>query len=217
MENEEKILTEILEEAEGAVPSENAREEQVSDNTAEKESSPEDDTKAILTTILTKIEEIQDTFIRKIERDTHKEQVFDNMHKQLVGFQNEVYEKPVNSLALDLIQIIDYIKKDYAFYSDGEITEERYKKLLKCILSIAQELEDALYRHEIEPYNIPGDMVDAKRQKIISVVETDDQGLMGKIAERLAAGYEKNGKVLRPERIKAYKYSAPNPETTENK
>ena len=217
MENEEKISTETLEETECVVPSESAQEEQVLDNTTEKESSTEDDTKAVLTTILTKIEEIQDSFTRKIERDTHKEQMFDNMHKQLVGFQNEVYEKPVNNLALDLIQIIDYIKKDYAFYSDGEITEERYTKLLKCVLSIAQELEDALYRHEIEPYNVPGDMVDAKRQKIISVVETDDQGLIGKIAERLADGYEKNGKVLRPERIKAYKYSAPNPETTENK
>lgn len=216
MENEEKVLTDAVKDTEGDVCPESVQKEQVPNAVTDENKDYADISNPILTAILTKIEELQDAFARKIERDTHKERMFDNMHKELIGFQNEVYEKPVSSLALDLIQIIDYIKKDYVFYSDGEITEERYKKLLKCVLSIAQELEDALYRHEIEPYNVPGDMVDTKRQKIISVVDTDDQDLMGKIAERLADGYEKNGKVLRPERIKAYKYSAPKTETTEN-
>lgn len=161
----------------------------------------------LLADILLKLDELKGTFERKIERDAHKDQLFDKMHHELVGFQNEVYEKPVNSLALDLIQIIDYMKKDCERYAEGECTAERYQKLLKCLSDIVQELEDALYRHEIEPYQVAGDAVDAKRQKIISVVETDDANLGGTIAQRLAVGYEKNGKVLRPERIKAYKYT----------
>ena len=201
MENKEKILIEHSNETENdTVPEENDF----------------SDTNAILAAILSGVEGIRDLFERKIDRDEHKNKMFDNMHNELVGFRNGVYEKPVNNLALDVIQIIDHIKKDSAFYSDGEITEERYKKLLKCVCGIAQELEDALYRHEIEPYNVSGDAVDTKHQKIISVVETLDPELTGKIAERLADGYEKNGKVLRPERIKAYKYVSLDTKKSEN-
>lgn len=172
------------------------------------EAVPDNESSKLLTDILLKLDELKSTFERKIERDTHKDQLFDNMHRELIGFQNNMYEKPVNSLALDLIQIIDYMKKDCARYAEGECTAERYQKLLKCLSDIVQELEDALYRHEIEPYQVAGDAVDTKRQKIISVVEIDDANLGGTIAQRLAVGYEKNGKVLRPERIKAYKYTA---------
>lgn len=215
MENEENVLIDPLQETGHTILPETGQEEQQPNNSPEENMDSTNETPNLFT-VLSKLEELQDAFTRKIERDAHKNQMFDNMHKELVEFQNGVYEKPVNNLALDLIQIIDYIKKDYSLYSDGEVTEERYKKLLKCILSISQELEDALYRHEIEPYTVSGDLVDAKRQKIIGVVETDDPSLVGKIAERLADGYEKNGRVLRPERIKAYKYSAPQPKTTEN-
>lgn len=162
--------------------------------------------------VLSKIEDLRELFVRKIEEDEHKDQLFDNMHRELTRFQNDAYEKPIISMALDIIQIIDSIRKDHAFYSNGEITEERYQKLLKCVLSIAQELEDALYRHEIEAYTVADDAVDTKKQKILSVIETDNPELTGMVAERLASGYERNGKVIRPERIKAYKVVVKNTE-----
>lgn len=66
-------------------------------------------------------------------------------------------------------------------------------------------MEDILYRQNIESYQVDGEEVDVKRQKIIRIVETDDRSRDNLIAERVAEGYEKEGKVIRPERIKIYK------------
>ena len=45
-----------------------------------------------------------------------------------------------------------------------------------------------------------------RKQKIIQVVETEEQSKDNLIAARMADGYEKDGKVIRPERIKIFKY-----------
>lgn len=58
--------------------------------------------------------------------------------------------------------------------------------------------------------------VQLRRQKIIQTVPTDDQSKDNLVAVRVADGYEKAGKVLRPERIKIFKYSSTTTDTTEN-
>ena len=50
----------------------------------------------------------------------------------------------------------------------------------------------------------------------IQTVPTDDKSKDNLIAVRAADGYEKGDKVLRPERIKIFKYEAPATKPTEN-
>ncbi len=156
--------------------------------------------------IVKKIEELKLCFEEKIMEDEHKNDLFDKMHKELTDCRNEVYEKIANVMALDIIQLTDAVKSDCNFYGEKEASEENYKKLLNSIKGIAQELEDILYRQNIEPYSVAGDEVDAKKQKIIQTIPTDKQELDNKIAQRTVCGYEKNEKILRQERIKIYKY-----------
>lgn len=101
-------------------------------------------------------------------------------------------------------------------YDKKEPTEENYKKLLRIVKGIAEDLEDILYRQNIESYRVPGHEVDTRRQKIIQTVPTDDKSKDNLIAVRAADGYEKGDKVLRPERIKIFKYEAPATKPTEN-
>ena len=159
---------------------------------------------------------LQQTFDDKIAEDTHKNGLFDNMHRELVRYQNGALDKIVDTIALDIIQLVDTTKGHVRVYNKKEPTEENYKKLLRIVKGIAEDLEDILYRQNIESYRVPGHEVDTRRQKIIQTVPTDDKSKDNLIAVRAADGYEKGDKVLSPERIKIFKYEAPATKPTEN-
>ena len=50
---------------------------------------------------------LQQTFDDKIAEDTHKNGLFDNMHRELVRYQNGALDKIVDTIALDIIQLVD--------------------------------------------------------------------------------------------------------------
>lgn len=158
---------------------------------------------------------LQQSFDDKIAEDAHKNGLFDNMHRELVRYQNGALDKIVDTIALDIIQLVDTTKGHVRVYEKKEPTEENYKKLLRIVKGIAEDLEDILYRQNIESYRVPGHEVDVRRQKIIQTISTDDKSKDNLIAVRAADGYEKGDKVLRPERIKIFKYEAPSTESVE--
>lgn len=156
--------------------------------------------------ILERLDRLQEAFDDKIAEDEHKNKLFDNMHKELTKYQNGLLDKLVDSIAMDIIQLLDATGRNRDIYSEKEPSEENYAKLLRCVKGVAEDLEDILYRQDIEPYSVPGDEVDVRRQKIIQIINTDDEALDNKVAERTAVGYTKGDKIMRPERIKIYKY-----------
>ena len=159
---------------------------------------------------------LQQTFDDKIAEDAHKNGLFDNMHRELTRYQNGAMDKIVDTMALDIIQLVDTTKGHIRVYEKKEPTEDNYKRLLRIVKGIAEDLQDILYRQNIESYRVDGHEVDVRRQKIIQTVPTDDQSKDNLVAVRVADGYEKAGKVLRPERIKIFKYSSTTTDTTEN-
>ena len=159
---------------------------------------------------------LQQTFDDKIAEDTHKNGLFDNMHRELIRYQNGALDKIVDTIALDIIQLVDTTKGHVRVYEKKEPTEENYKKLLRIVKGIAEDLEDILYRQNIESYRVPGHEVDTRRQKIIQTMPTDDKSKDNLVAVRAADGYEKGDKVLRPERIKIFKYEASSETPSEN-
>lgn len=165
-----------------------------------------------LSGICTRLEALQECFNDKIAVDAHKNALFDNMHRELIKYQNGIMDKLLETMALDIIQLIDAIKGNIRVYEKKEPNGDNYIRLLKIVKGIAQDLEDILYRQSIEPYRVAGHEVDVKRQKIIQTMDTDDERKHNLVAVRVADGYEKEGKVIRPERIKIYKYSPENKE-----
>ncbi|MCD8215701.1 MAG: nucleotide exchange factor GrpE [Clostridiales bacterium] len=156
--------------------------------------------------ILEAIAKLQQCFDDKIEQDEYKNTLFDNMHRELVRYQNGIMDKIVETLALDIIQLVDSTKGHISIYEKKEPTEDNYKRLLKIVNGIAEDMQDILYRQNIEAYSIPGNDVDTRRQKIIQILETNCSSEDNTTAVRVAEGYEKEGKIIRPERIKIFKY-----------
>lgn len=150
---------------------------------------------------------LQETFDTKIAQDQYKDKLFDNMHQELVRYQNGAVEKIVDTMALDIIQLVDSVRSSLRIYEKKDPTEENYKKMLRVVKGIIEDLQDILYRQDIEAYRVDGHTVDVRRQKIIQTMPTDDPAKDNLIAVRCADGYERRGKVFRPERIKIFKYT----------
>ena len=144
-------------------------------------------------------------FEMKIQTDAHKEKLFDNMHRELLAFRNGVNNKPLISMAIDIITMIDGLDKTYKTLCAKEDEVQRLKGAMAMLEDNRQELEDILYRASFEPYSCPGDTVDTKRQRIVAYEKTDDPQKLNHIAARLGDGYEFEGQIIRPERIKIYK------------
>lgn len=217
LENKKKGDTDMADETKDPV----GENERPAEEVAEPQQNPAE-TPAEQTALLEKLDAVQQalaalqqTFDDKIAEDTHKNGLFDNMHRELVRYQNRALDKIVDTIALDIIQLVDTTKGHVRVYEKKEPTEENYKKLLRIAKGIAEDLEDILYRQNIESYRVPGHEVDVRRQKIIQTVPTDDKSKDNLVAVRVADGYEKGDKVLRPERIKIFKYEAPATEPTE--
>lgn len=202
MDTEKKLPTDEVAEQAAETPSETV--------------APQGELLAKLDAVQQALATLQQTFDDKIAEDTHKNGLFDNMHRELIRYQNGALDKIVDTIALDIIQLVDTTKGHVRVYEKKEPTEENYKKLLRIVKGIAEDLEDILYRQNIESYRVPGHEVDTRRQKIIQTMPTDDKSKDNLVAVRAADGYEKGDKVLRPERIKIYKYEASSETPSEN-
>lgn len=194
------------------IPLPDEREPQpVSDSVPEKTSQPAP--APALEEIRQAIANLQQSFDDKIAQDKHKNALFDQMHRELVQYQNGVVDKNTETMAMDIIQLIDSTRNHIHVYEEREGTQENYNRLLRLVKGLVEDLQDVLYRQSIEAYQVAGEDVDVRRQKIIQTLETEDPAQDNSIAVRVAEGYEKGDKVLRPERIKIFKYHGKSPDT----
>lgn len=155
-------------------------------------------------TLLEQVSALNKKFDQKIKTDMHKAEMFDNMHKELIQYKNGLITQIINNILIDIIQIIDINDKNISLFENQDCSEENYEKIIRILKGISEDLTDVLYRQSVEPYTL--DEIDVKRQKILQVIPTNDISLDRTIAKKIVPGYEKDGKIIRPERISIYKY-----------
>lgn len=152
---------------------------------------------------------LQECFDAKIAQDANQKSLIDKVHQELTRYQDGALDKIIDTIALDIIQVIDTNQGNAHIYEKKEPTEENYKKLLKILKNVTESLKAVLCRHGIESYRIPGHEVDTKRQTIVKTMPTDNQSRDGLVATRVADGYVRNDVIIRPEKIRTFKYEAP--------
>ena len=70
--------------------------------------------------------------------------------------------------------------------------------------SIRTAIEDTLYRQGVEPFQHEGEDFDARRQRSVSIVPTDDPERNKTIAGRLRPGFQAGDKLIRPEIVSVH-------------
>ena len=167
--------------------------------------------KDTLLAIKTQMEELSAAFDSKLKYDEHKNKIIDDLHQNLQQHREGLLKKYLHRIVMDVIKIVDDMRKLTTHYNQQSHSAETSVKLLKYIENIAADLEDMFSWEGVVPFTCDGNVVDPARQRVLNKIKTDDPEKDKTIAERLRPGYEWDGKIIRPEMVSAYIYQTNSP------
>lgn len=147
-----------------------------------------------------KLDALATRFDREIRAESTREKVVDRLHAELQEYKQDLLLNAMRPIFVDLIQLHDDVGKMAASLADGD-GGERFGDVLR---DIQQGIEDILYRQGIEPFSHDSDAFDARRQRAVSTVPTEDAALARRVAERHRKGFVAGEKVIRPEVVSVY-------------
>ena len=156
-----------------------------------------------------KLDALQDEFAKKLRIDAYKDKLIDNLHRELQAYKNDLVKKHVQSMSMDIIKVIDDIRKLSDHYRSMPPEDLEPEKLLELLQRVPDDLEDLFYYQGVKPFTCEGAQFDPTRQRVLKRVETDDPALDKTVAESLRSGYEWDEKVIRPEFVAVYLYKEP--------
>ncbi len=152
------------------------------------------------------IEQLSNEFKSKLKYDAHKEKIIDNLHHELQQYKNDIIKKQSLSIILDMIKVIDGIRKFSAYHKDKEPSESEFGKLLDFIESIPSDIEDVFLLHGVKTFTCNNEVIDPARQKIVKKTATTDKTKDKMITGTISHGYECDDKVIRPEMVQIVTY-----------
>lgn len=153
-----------------------------------------------------KLDVLTELFHEKIETDTHKNQLFDQMYSQLKKYQDDVLDSLQEPLIKDLLSLLDGIKQFERFMPE-EATQENYEKLRKRFGDFREDLEDILEDLDVCRYDTDPVVPDPKRQKIVKTIVTEDADKNNTVEKKISDGYLYRNRILKYEKISIYKYN----------
>lgn len=159
---------------------------------------------SLLEDIRSDLASLSRAFESKLKYDAHKNKIIDDLHQALQDYREGLIKKYVHRIVMDIIKIVDDIRKFTAHHRGQPPSEEATEKLLHYTESIASDLEDLFSWEGVLPFTCKGEAIDLSRQRILQRIATDDPEKDKTVAERLRPGYEWDGKVIRPEMISAF-------------
>ena len=148
---------------------------------------------------------LSEAFAGKLRYDAAKQVIIDRQYAELESFKRAEFAKLSNAIIMDVIDEIDSAEKGTRYFAEQECTPENYEKLKKMLMGTAESLVDLLERNDVYSYRSePGSAFDAKRQRVLRVVPTEDAAADRTIQESLRPGFERENRVLRPEMVAVY-------------
>ena len=150
-----------------------------------------------------KLDRLASAFDREVRAEATREKTVDRLHAELQDYKQDLLLKVMRPVFIDLIQLHDDIGKmaDSAASDTDPAGSERFRGLLG---TIRQGIEDVLYRQGVEPFEHDSDAFDARRQRAVSTVPTDDPSLARRVADRHRKGFSAGDKVIRPEVVSVF-------------
>lgn len=130
----------------------------------------------------------------RLSYDGGKETLIARLGEELSAMREDRLRAEVRPLLIDLAMLHDSLES----MLEGASGDEPSSALLEVLRS---EVRMSLERHGVAPYRSAGGPLEPRRQRTLSVAETGDPELDGKVARSLRAGYLWGTQVLRPEDV----------------
>jgi len=150
--------------------------------------------------------DLNNDFIVKLQYDQHKEKIIDNLHRELQTYRNDILKKLIQPMIMNIIQMIDDYNKLKNYYEQLNTEEIAPLKLLNIITDIPDDLNEILYRQNVEPYHTDQNKFDPNKQRVSKRIQTTDSSLDKIVSKKIRPGYIWEGKIIRPEMVEVYVY-----------
>jgi molecular chaperone GrpE len=156
-----------------------------------------------------RLEVIQAMVERELRAEMTRERVVDRLHAELQEYKQDLLLKVMRPIFVDLIQLHDEISKmeevrKEAAGTGGSEPDSEIDTVGPLLESIRVGIEDVLYRQGVEPFQEPQTTFDARRQRAVTTVPTEDPELNKTVAARVRQGFQAGDKVIRPEMVSVY-------------
>jgi molecular chaperone GrpE len=156
--------------------------------------------------MIQRLDALQTTFDRELRAEATRERVIDRLHAELQEYKQDFLLKVQRPIFIDLIQLHDDIGKMIETRPAPDAEPERNQAVRAVVESIQTAIEDILYRQGVEPFAMPGDEFDPRKQRAVSTRVTDDPGLNKRVASRLRKGFQAGDKLIRPEVVTVFTF-----------
>ena len=155
-----------------------------------------------------KLDQLRTSFDREIRAETTRERVVDRLHAELQEYKQDLLMKVMKPVFIDLIQLHDDMGKIVeSCLREGEPAAET-AHWVDVVNGLRQGIEDILYRQGVEPFSAEDSAFDARRQRSIATIPTEDATLSKMIAVRHRKGFQSGDKVIRPELVSVFSLKA---------
>ncbi len=134
-----------------------------------------------------------------IDRLQRLQAEFENYKKRVLRDMAQFEEKIVDREIVDFIMLYDNLERAFANYSD----ESDATSFIAGVEKIYAQFDNLLKSKGVTPIAAQGEMFDPSKHEALLSVESSKQ--KNAILEEFERGYERNGRVLRPCKVKVSK------------
>lgn len=143
-------------------------------------------------------------FEDKLARDQHRDAIIDRMHAELQGYKNDLVGKATRPLKHGIIRLHDDLGKTLDHYRKQGVAELTPERALDLLTNFQAQVEIVLEEGGVTAFREEGERFQARRQKALRTVLTDNAEQVGLIAERVRPGFEEGATVHEKERVAVY-------------
>ena len=148
---------------------------------------------------LTEAEKMRDEYLAGWQRQKAD---FINYQKDALKQTQEVIKYANEDLISDLLVVLDSFDISVNSLKIEGLTENE-KRIIQGLELIKSQLEDVLRRKGLKPIEATNEQFNPQFHEILE--EVDGEGPPGIIVEEVIKGYELNGRVIRPSKVKIIK------------
>lgn len=173
---------------------------------------------ALEVSVCRQLAELKGSIDRELRAEAAREKVVDRLHAELQEYKQDLLLRMLRPIFLDLIQLHDDVGKILDAHTAVVPTDggepcppgrgwDTATRLVEMMGGVRQGIEDILYRQGVEPFATEDEDFDARRQRAVATVPTDDPERAKTVAGRLRSGFRAGERVIRPEIVSVYTVS----------
>jgi len=110
-----------------------------------------------------KLEDLSNAFESKIKYDEHKNKIIDDLHQALQEYRDGLIKKYLHRIVIDVIKIVDDMRKFTSHYNHQPPTDET-DKFLQYMENITSDMEDLFSWEGVVPFTCEEEVFDPTRQ-----------------------------------------------------